>query len=144
MTNLLALPLVSLAVETGNNEDWVDSLLFLVETDGVPIESWPQLDLTGIIFEMEVRRSALDPEVIVAASTASGSLIIGTAPDYGYLLFNVSIDDMRRIRAGQYIADVIGRDDLNTRVVIRMDLAIVEGITKQPVNKRVIVQAEAA
>jgi hypothetical protein len=61
-TNILALPLVQLEVETGNNEDWIDSILFLVAPDDPdnPPPTAPQLDLRGIDFEMEIRREADD------------------------------------------------------------------------------------
>jgi len=144
MSNLLAMPMVILGVETGNNEDWIDSILFVIDDGSNNPESMPQLDLTGITFEMEVRRFAGDPEVIVAASTGSGSLLIGAAPNFGFLLFNVLEPDMKRVRAGNYVADVIGRDGVNIRRVIRVDpLVIVDGITRQPVNRRVIVQVAA-
>ena len=144
MSNLLALPLIALTIETGNNEDWIDSIVYVVDTEGMTPEDSPQLDLRGITFEMEVRRNAGDAEVIVAASTASGSLRIGDPPNYGFLLFNLLLPDMQRIRAGSYVADVTGRDGQNVRRVISISqLTIVEGVTKQPVNRRVIVQAAA-
>jgi hypothetical protein len=31
MSNLLAMPLVQLAIETGTNEDWIDSIKFLID-----------------------------------------------------------------------------------------------------------------
>jgi len=66
MSNILAMPLVELQVTTSNNEDWIDSILYLVQT-GDP--SPPQLDIRGIIFDMEIRRSALEHEVLLSAST---------------------------------------------------------------------------
>ena len=35
MSNLLAIPLIKIVVNTGNNEDWIDPILFLV-SDTVP------------------------------------------------------------------------------------------------------------
>src|SRR5262245_33986861 len=99
MSNLLAMPLVAISVETGNNEDWIDSIVFVIETEGLEPELMPQLDIRGIEFEMEVRRTVTDPEIIVAASTADGSLLIGDPPNYGFLLFNLLKPDMQRIRA---------------------------------------------
>jgi hypothetical protein len=88
-TNLLAIPLVEIVAETGNNEDWVDSLLFLVDP-----ETGEQLDLRGIDFEMEVQRHPTDHEVVIHASTSNGRLSIGEAPQYGYLIIQIPFIDM--------------------------------------------------
>jgi hypothetical protein len=129
LTNLLAMPLVLITVETGTNEDWVDSILFLVDT-GVPDELKPQLDIRDIKFEMEVRRSASDHQVIISASTEDGSLLIGEEPDFGYLIINVDVKDMRPQQPGSYIADIVGTDAVSSRVVVQIDLTLVEGITR--------------
>lgn len=128
MSNLLAMPQVSLVVETGNNEDWLDSLKFLVEV--TPPAVAPQLDIRGIAFEMEIRRKADDTEVILTASTANGRLVIGTSPDYGFLMIKVPVEDMRTKVPGSYVADIIGTDGFNTRVIATMALTIVDGVTK--------------
>lgn len=138
MSNLLAMPLVRLQVETGNNEDWVDSIKFVVDTG---VEPFPQLDIRNIIFEMEVRQEATSHEVMLAASTETGSLRVGVPPDYGFLILNVPLTDMRSLVAGDYVADIVGRDDLYTRVIAQITLLIVEGVTKQPINKRIVVVA---
>jgi hypothetical protein len=142
MSNVLALPLVQVAVETGNNEDWVDSIKFVVDTgEGLAPEDLPQLDLRGITFEMEVRRQATDREVIFAASTDNGTIKIGTPPDFGFLIISVPYIEMQNHKAGEYVADIVGHDDLYRRVAIRVDLEIVEGVTKKPVNQRIVVAA---
>jgi hypothetical protein len=140
MSNLLAMPLVKLVIETGTNEDWIDSIKFVVDT-GEPV--LPQLDIRGIIFEMEIRRAASDHEVVLSASTIDGTLTIGIPPDFGFLLFNIPLAQMQPQTAGVYVGDIVGRDDTYTRVIAQIDLTIVEGITKQPINKRVVVQAVA-
>jgi hypothetical protein len=143
MSNVLALPLIAISVETGNNEDWVDSLKFVVDPrDGTSDpEGWDQLDLRGIIFDMEIRRAATDHEVLFAASTNNGTIKIGTPPDFGFLIIQVPHAEMQNQKAGDYVGDIVGRDDLWRRVAIRISLAIVEGVTKQPVNKRIVVVA---
>jgi hypothetical protein len=138
MSNLLAMPLVGLTVETGNNEDWIDSIKFVVDTGDVDP---PQLDLREIEFEMEIRRAANDPEVIVAASTENGTLIVGDPPNFGFLTISIPLADMQNIVARDYVGDIIGIDDVNTRRIASIDLTIVEGVTKQPVNKRIVVVA---
>jgi hypothetical protein len=128
-TNLLALPLVRMSVETGTNEDWIDSLKFLVDT-GVPDDEKPQLDLRDIAFEMEVRRSAPDNQVVISASTENGSLAIGEPPDYGYLIINVDHEEMKIQQPGIYAADIVGIDETSRRVVVQIDLSIIAGITR--------------
>jgi hypothetical protein len=141
MANVLALPLVQLSVVTGTNEDWVDSIKYLVDPqDGTLEPDMPQLDLTGIIFEMEVRRQATDSEVILAASTTDGTIMIGMPPDFGFLIIAVPLAEMQNIVAGSYVADVTGRDEYNTRTTLQIALTIVEGVTKRPVNRRIEIQ----
>jgi len=127
-TNLLAMPLVQMAVTTGNNEDWIDSICFLV--NGTDPDTDPQLDLTGINFLMEVRRAPQDHEVIIRASTDDGTLSIGAPPDFGFLIINVDHETMRQQGAGTYVADIIGSDALSVRRVVGIDLTIIEGITR--------------
>ena len=138
MSNLLAMPLVKLGIETGNNEDWIDSIKFVVDTGEVIL---PQLDLRGIIFDMEIRRNAEAHEVVLAASTVNGTLKIGEAPNFGFLMINIGLTEMRNMLADEYVGDIVGHDEFYTRVVAQFDLLIVEGITKQPINKRIVVVA---
>jgi len=128
-TNLLALPLLSLVIETGNSEDWIESIKYVVDTGELP-EELPQVDLRGIEFEMEVRRSAPSHEVIVNATTADGSIAIGEPPDFGYLIINVGFAEMRQLAAGKYIGDIRGKDDRYTRICIQIDLTVFDGITR--------------
>lgn len=128
-TNLLALPLLFLTIETGNSEDWIESVKYVVDTGEAP-EDLPQVDLRGIEFEMEVRRSAPSHEVILSATSQDGSIAIGEPPDFGYLIINVDFDKMRVLQAGKYVADIRGNDDRYTRICIQIDLTIFSGITR--------------
>jgi hypothetical protein len=128
-TNLLALPLLNLVVQTGNSEDWIESIKYVVDTGDLP-EDLPQVDLRGIEFEMEVRRTSKSHEVIVTATTDDGSIAIGEPPDFGYLIINVGFEHMRQLQAGKYTADIRGKDDRYTRIVIQIDLTIFDGITR--------------
>lgn len=130
-SNVLALPLVSMTVATGTNEDWIDSIKFVVNDESsTDFNQLPQLDLRGIKFEMEIRRAAPDHEVIIAASTVDGRLIIGNPPDYGFLIINVPLDQMAVKQPGSYVGDIVGSDETNSRVCIQISLTIVEGITR--------------
>src|SRR5215470_16410213 len=134
MSNLLSLPLLSMTVQTGNNEDWIESVKYVAPEEGMSDDdpAAPQVDLRGITFEMEVRRTADDHEVILSASTDDGTLSIGAPPNYGYLIWNIPVETMKLKRAGNYVADVVGRDDQFSRRVIAMDLTLIEGVTKWP------------
>jgi hypothetical protein len=131
-TNILALPQVSVQVETGNNEDWIDSVKYLVEDPETTIDNYPQMDLRGINFEMEIRRSAIDHEVVLHASIGEGTLAIGTPPDYGFLIINIPRAIMHNQLAGNYVGDIIASADGFYRVCMQINLAIIEGVTKWP------------
>ena len=93
----------------------------------------PQLDIRNIIFEMEIRRSALEHEVILSASTANGTLKVGAPPDVGYLIFDIPVTHMHLLIAGTYVGDITGRDSFYTRQIATITLTVNEGVTKQPV-----------
>ena len=131
-SNILALPLVTAEIETGNNEDWIDSIKYAVEQDVGTIDDWPQVDLRGIEFEMELRHVASDHEVILNANTKAGTLAIGAPPNVGFLLIHVPYSEMKTKFAGQYVGDIRATTDADTRVIIQFDLEIVEGVTKTP------------
>jgi hypothetical protein len=131
-TNILALPLAQMSMLTGNNEDMIESVLFVVggtgsATAGVPAD---QLDLRGIEFNMYVRRSADDHEVLMTASTDDLSLSVGAFPNVGFLLFYLPIDQMKMRLPGTYVADVVASADNYTRRCLVINLTIVEGITR--------------
>lgn len=130
-TNLLALPLLSLTIETGNSEDWIESIKYVVDLEsGADPSTFPQVDLRGIDFEMEVRRTSKGHEVVINASSEDGSIAIGEPPDFGYLIINVGFAEMRQLQAGQYVGDIRGKDDKYTRICIQIDLTIFDGITR--------------
>lgn len=139
MTNLLAMPRLQMTVQTGTNEDWVDSIKFLVDVADTPTDDLPQLDIRGIVFEMEVRRAPPDHQVVINASTEDGSLYVGDPPDYGFLIINVDLAEMKIQQPGSYVADIIGQEYAGSapnkvlmaqRVIATIDLTIVQGITR--------------
>ena len=129
-SNLLALPLVSLTIETGNSEDWIESIKYIVDTGSTDPTTMPQVDLRGINFAMEIRRSAPSHEVVLSANSDDGSLAVGEPPDFGYLIINVRYDDMKPLQAGSYVGDIRGKDDRYTRICIQIDLTVFDGITR--------------
>lgn len=120
-----------MTVVTGTNEDWIDTIKYVVN-DGSSTDPGllPQLDLRGIMFEMEIRRAAPDHEVIIGVSTKDGRLIIGNPPDFGFLIINVPLSDMSKKQPGNYVGDIVGSDDINSRVCVQINLSIIEGITR--------------
>jgi hypothetical protein len=125
-TNILALPLAHLVIEVGNNEDWIDSLVYIVSGTDPP----EQLDLRGISFEMHIRRQPEVHEIVLAASTAERSLSIGAPPNVGHLLFFVREQVMRGLWAGRYVGDIRARDASFDRVAFTLELTVIEGITR--------------
>jgi hypothetical protein len=129
MSNLLALPLVAMSIETATNEDWMESICYLV--GGTDPALFPQLDLRGIRFDMEVRRQSEDHEVLIRASSSDAdSIAIGEAPNYGFLLINVSHKEMLLQHAGSYVADIVGTDEYSVRRCVTMAIEIVDGVTR--------------
>ena len=125
MTNILALPLVALAIKTGNNEDWIDTVKYVV---GDP--TGPQLDLRGIAFLMEIRRQASDHEVLLTGSTSDLTISIGAFPNYGFLIIHFNDETMATMQAGSYVADVVAQADGFERRTLDITLTIVEGVTR--------------
>jgi hypothetical protein len=129
-TNILALPLAQMNMRTGTNEDWFETLKYVVDDGTGTLETMPQLDLRGIAFAMELRRVSSDHEVILGGSTKDKRIVVGAAPDYGFLLLRIDNDVMRPIKAGEYVGDIVATDEQFTRVCIQFNLTLVEGITR--------------
>ena len=130
MSNILALPHALVTVETGNNEDWVESFKFVVDDGTGDPTTMPQLDLRGMSFEMEVRRRPKDHEVLLSASTEDLRLSIGAFPNIGYLLLNIPVDEMKVITASTYYADVVAKDPSYQRKCMTISLVVIEGVTR--------------
>jgi hypothetical protein len=130
-TNILALPVVQAVIDTGNNEDWVDTILYLVDDGSGDPTGMPQLDLRGIDFLMEIRRASGDNEVIIEASTLDGTMAVGAPPNFGFLIIYVPLDDVMQYKeAGSYIGDIIAFDGAFQRRCCTIDLNIIEGVTR--------------
>jgi hypothetical protein len=128
-TNVLALPLAHLMIEVSNNEDWIDSLVFMVSDSGPPLD---QLDLRGISFVMHIRRRPEIHEIVLEASTKDRTLYIGSPPNVGFLIFYVPAETMKGLWAGRYVGDIVASDASfpNGRVCMTIDLTVLEGITR--------------
>lgn len=130
MPDILALPHAIVTIETGNNEDWVESFKFVVDDGSGNSESMPQFDIRGIQFLMEVRRKITDHEVLLTASTDNLKLSVGSFPNYGFLLLNVSVDEMKGLIASSYVADVVAMESGFVRKCMTITVKVVEGVTR--------------
>lgn len=130
MGNVLALPHALVQIQTGNNEDWIESFKFVVDDGSIDATLMPQFDLRGMRFEMEVRRKSTDHEVVLSATTDNQKLSIGAYPNYGFLLLNISINEMKSKTAGSYVADMIASDEQFSRNCMTITLDIVQGVTR--------------
>lgn len=130
-TNILALPLVTAEIITGNNEDWVDTIQYLVDNGTGDTGTFPQLDLRGIDFVLEVRHALGDHEVVIQASTFDGTMAVGAPPNYGFLIIYVPLDSVMKYKeAGNYVADIVAMDGKFTITAVQIDLTIFEGVTR--------------
>jgi hypothetical protein len=125
-TNVLAIPKANAVIQSGTNEDWIDSICYLVG-DG---SSGDQLDLRGISFELMLRRTPPDYEVILTCSTDDGSISVGAPPNVGFVIFYVPEAVMAGIQAGTYVGDVRAFDGEYERVVLNIDFTLIEGVTR--------------
>ncbi len=114
------LPLIDLQFEVGTNEDWVDSIELLDE-DGVTA-----LDLTGIAFRLQVRKTAPDHTVLIDASTAAGSLLVGN----GVVGLYVLEDTMRGVPPGDYVLDIVGEKDGRVSRLATGTVKVLQGVTR--------------
>jgi hypothetical protein len=133
ITNILALPLANLAMSTGTNEDWLDAVEYVYDDGSGNLPNlWPQLDIRGIMFWLQVRPFDVAPEVDIEGTTQDGTMLIGTYPDIGFLVFNVGEPRMRVLVPGSYVADVVATADGFTRRTLVIDLTVTQGITREP------------
>ena len=114
------LPLIDLQFEVGTNEDWVDSIELLDE-DGVT-----PLDLTGIAFRLQVRKTAPDHTVLIDASTAAGSLLVGN----GVVGLYVLEDTMHGVPPGDYVLDIVGEKAGRTARLATGTVKVLQGVTR--------------
>jgi hypothetical protein len=122
MSNILLLPLVLAGIEVATNEDWVDGVMFVNKSTGVPI------DLTGISFSFMVRRRLTDATAILSGSTEDGRLISGGVG--GTLNFNVMAVDMEQLQQLEGVYDVRAYAGVNKRRVMTGALVITLGVDR--------------
>lgn len=124
LTNVLALPLTHLVIETGNNQDWWDAVRYITAND-------EPVDLRGIEFDMQIRRRSDDHDVVIYASADGNRWVsIGDLPNSNHLVIHVPLEKMQRMLAGQYVGDVLAHDEHVHRVCFTLELTVIQGVTR--------------
>lgn len=119
MTNLLLLPVVSLEVMVGTNEDWIDGLAFYDN-------NMNPLALDGIEFRMTLRHLIDDATAPITASTTDGDLVTSS----NVFNFNVLVTTMSEVPPADYVMDVIGIADGHQRIIMQGAVTVFEGVTR--------------
>jgi hypothetical protein len=124
-TNVLAIPLVHIVFEVGNNEDWLDLIRYDTPL-GQPV------DLHGIDFNMQVRHTADSWDVSLYASTANGMMRVGVEDRFNYLFIHVPLWRMEHVwTTGDYVGDILASDDRFYRVIATFELRVIHGVTRR-------------
>jgi hypothetical protein len=119
-TNLLAMPLVHIRFETGNNEDWIDGINYVTPFN-------EPVDLRGIDFHMQIRNRPDEYDVSLYPSTVNKLLIVS----YNCLVIHIPLWKMENIwTVAEYVGDILGSDGHFFRVVATFDLRVIHGVTR--------------
>ena len=126
MTTIKTLPRYEVTIEASNNEDLILSLDFTAADNVTAIA------LTGIAFRFTVRADASDVAAAIAATTAAGTLAIGTgSPDpTNRLLFAIPQATMATVAPGAYIFDVQAIADGVTLTVAYGQILVAQGVSR--------------
>ena len=123
MTNILLLPEIEMQVLTGNNEDWIDVLLFLDELGN-------QVSLSAISFEMEIRRHVTDHEVLLKATSGNGEILV-MGLGQGVMQITVPAASMQPIPDGNYVMDMLAyAEGYQRRIVSGAPVVVFQGVTQ--------------
>lgn len=124
--NILLLPQLSAQFIQGNNSDWLDKIQLTLPDGVTPI------DLTGLTFRITIRQNADDVITILELSTTDGTLLNGGTN--GVITFNVPALTLLRLSAGDYVMDLIARNEAGTTVNLFMiapaKLTLTQGVTR--------------
>jgi hypothetical protein len=121
-TNILVLPLASAPIAIANNEDWLDSVIF-VDEDEIAIS------LVGIEFTFTVRRVVADTNLLLTGGTVAGTMLNGGAT--GILSWRVPVETMlNAIPFGPNVYDVRAHADGFVRRVIAGSLQFEQGVDR--------------
>jgi hypothetical protein len=126
MTTIKSLPRYEVTIEASNNEDLAVALDF-TEADNVTA-----IALTGIAFRFTARADAADAAAALYATTAAGTLAIGTgSPDpTNRLLIQIPQATMATVAPGAYAFDLQGIADGVTLTVAYGQILVAQGISR--------------
>jgi hypothetical protein len=107
MSTILDLPQLPFEITIIAGSDWLWDVQFVVGPD----ESSAPIDLTGIAFDMQMRRSVAPDEknVWLSLSTEAGGIVNTGAA--GIVKFHAPPHLTSQIPDGPYVADVVARAD---------------------------------
>lgn len=125
-TSILSLPLIECAMRIARNEDWLDGFE-IKDTDGDPV------NLTGIRMDMQVRRAATDPQVLLEASTITGRIVTGGASNnvLAFVILKELVAGFPLSPNGQpFVFDIVATADGHTVRFCVGTVEVTRGITQ--------------
>ena len=127
MTNLLALPELQFTWTIVNDQDWIEGISYVDQSDD-PVA------LDGIEFKLTVRPAIGDPSVVFYASLGNGMIQILPASAesevnsvWAIAVFQVQFPKF--LSPGSYVFGLQGLADGNTRNVATGPLIVTQGVT---------------
>jgi hypothetical protein len=121
-TNLLYLPVCIIDCEASTNADWLDGLEYW---DAQPPAGNP-IDLAGIAFALEMRSAPPAATVVLRATTDNGFIQVYA----NTWALSVPAATMALVPPGDYVFDLLGMADGQTRNLVQATVAIDLGITR--------------
>jgi hypothetical protein len=124
VTNVLALPQIGGTLTLVTNADLDEALLFTQAGSNTP------LNLTGIVFRMQIRLASDETQIALDLSTDNGGLINGGVN--GILSWFAPLTSTSQIAPGDYRADLLAIADGATRNLCQngpITVTVNEGLT---------------
>ena len=135
-TNILYMPVVAMDVAVATNADWLDGLEYW---DADPPAGIP-IDLAGIWFALEMRTAPPAATVVLKATTDNGFL--RTYSNTWQLL--VPAATMALVPPGDYVFDLLGMADGQTRNLVQATVVVDLGITRSVIPTATILPSAEA
>lgn len=117
-------------INIAKNEDWKVQLQYNVDytVSGDP-PNIQSLDLTGSVLSLQIRKTADDKSALVTITNGDGVTL--SDPIIGMFELRISRAKLKRLHAGEYVADLV-RTDLNGDIERMWEgvCVVVEGVTR--------------
>lgn len=112
------------------NEDWTGSVKFERADPGDP-ETFIPFDLTGYIFDMEVRLNAASNSVLLALNNKVGGngRIIVASPATGVMAMFIEMENVK-LHPGIYVFDLRMTKDGVTQTIAAGNVVVLFGVTR--------------